>query len=406
MLTRKKISKKKVIEKAKVCLVFFSSNFNGLSGGGGAERRFFRVFEEYQKQENGSIDLALVTDRSSYVYFKELGIITSSRKVYLAKIFNHKSSLFKLIRYFSITIALIRYVIIEKPSLMHFFLPSAQYLPFLLFLRIFRIKSPKIAISIVDCSFVNSYLSQSRGMGINIYQYYLEHLQIDGVFTYYQNVSELIPKMCKKNCEPFVFSTRHGFTDINKFIPSKEKEDLIVYAARLDEQKDPFFFLEALKILFEKDSLLYDKWQFKIFGKGPLENKIISYLRENNLEAVQLTYNKDLSEVFSKSKIFISTQKFENFPSMSMIEAMASGNAILAKDVGQTELFVHDNKNGFIVNPDVPSDLSEKLSFLLHHSEKLQEMGRESRRIVLDNHTVGEFLYDLNFFWDKTLAIN
>ena len=47
-------------------------------------------------------------------------------------------------------------------------------------------------------------------------------------------------------------------------------------------------------------------------------------------------YATDLAPLFARASVFVSCQRHENLGSSSLLEAMASGDAVVATDVGQT----------------------------------------------------------------------
>jgi spore coat protein SA len=55
---------------------------------------------------------------------------------------------------------------------------------------------------------------------------------------------------------------------------------------------------------------------------------------------------------------------------------------ILATNNGGTPEIVENDKNGFLLNPFSPDDLSEKIEFLLENDNKRLEMGKMAKAIV------------------------
>ncbi|EKD99585.1 MAG: hypothetical protein ACD_22C00229G0002, partial [uncultured bacterium] len=140
-----------------------------------------------------------------------------------------------------------------------------------------------------------------------------------------------------------------------------------------------------------------------IYGRGPLEKEIKEYIQLNGLtHIVELHANSSMLPIFAKTKIFVSTQLLENFPSMSMVEAMSTENAIIALNVGQTNLFVKDTENGFLVE-ESPTLLAQAVAKCISNQELLKKMQIRGAQIVENNHTIDKFLNDLENFWKKIL---
>ena len=108
-----------------------------------------------------------------------------------------------------------------------------------------------------------------------------------------------------------------------------------------------------------------------------------------------------MGNFFSDSKCFVSTQDFENFTSLAMLEAMACGNAVVARNVGQTNFFVKDGVNGILAKEDSAKGIAEALKFYIEHPEKHEAMKTESIRIAREENTAEKFIQHLDSFWKK-----
>ena len=89
------------------------------------------------------------------------------------------------------------------------------------------------------------------------------------------------------------------------------------------------------------------------------------------------------------SSIFVSLQEGENYPSQSLLEAMACGNAIVATDVGETWRLV-DAQNGTRVVPEANAVASAIVA--LFNDPQLAQRQVTSRRRVSEEHTPERFL--------------
>jgi glycosyltransferase involved in cell wall biosynthesis len=84
-----------------------------------------------------------------------------------------------------------------------------------------------------------------------------------------------------------------------------------------------------------------------------------------------------------------------------MTEAMAAGNAIIARNVGQTDLFVKENYNGLLLSPDSVTGLKLALLDVMNNSDKLENMGNQSVKLVRDTHNFQNFINQLESFWNE-----
>lgn len=178
------------------------------------------------------------------------------------------------------------------------------------------------------------------------------------------------------------FITPCSFTDYSKCIPGEKKRIEIAFCGRLEPNKNPMMYLEAAKEI----SKHYDV-RFHLLGEGSLVNEIQSFINENSLgKKVFFQFHKNPPEIFSETSIFVSIQATNNYPSQSVLEAMACGNAIIASDVGDTRMFINES-NGILIPLNTES-LVAALKQLIEDKEKIQKMGMAAVEFVKSNHTV------------------
>ena len=82
-------------------------------------------------------------------------------------------------------------------------------------------------------------------------------------------------------------------------------------------------------------------------------------------------------------------QRDENYPSQSLLEAMACENAVIATNVGLTKAIVKDSF-GILINSN-ETELFNAITNLISCENKLAEMGKQARMFVMSNHKVELF---------------
>ena len=89
-----------------------------------------------------------------------------------------------------------------------------------------------------------------------------------------------------------------------------------------------------------------------------------------------------------------------------MNEAMAAGNAIISRDVGQTNLFVKDAINGLLLKQDNETGMADAMEYYIRHPEMHDQMGRESVKLTKEVHTFDNFKKQIESFWGRTLELS
>lgn len=95
-------------------------------------------------------------------------------------------------------------------------------------------------------------------------------------------------------------------------------------------------------------------------------------------------------EFLSRSKIFLSLQKKNNYPSQSLLEAMVCECAVIATDVGETRRIV--DEECAVLIPYEANSLRDAILFLISNPEKAMEIGRNARERVIKHHTIERYM--------------
>jgi glycosyltransferase involved in cell wall biosynthesis len=184
----------------------------------------------------------------------------------------------------------------------------------------------------------------------------------------------------------------NSFKIYDQFFPDSIKENSVVFCSRLEPIKNPLLYLKAV-LLYNQNHVIgeSEKVKFYLLGDGPDFEKAETFKREHNLWNVEMPgFVPYPQEYFKKSKIFVSIQQSNNYPSQSLLEAMACGNAIIASDVGETRKLV-DDKVGLLVELNAQA-LANAFEQVLANQVLQTTMALEARQRVLENHNVEKFL--------------
>lgn len=130
---------------------------------------------------------------------------------------------------------------------------------------------------------------------------------------------------------------------------NEENEIKIVAIGRLTAQKNHKLLLDAFKLLIEQlEKENKNLPILRIYGQGELKEELIKYIDENKIKNVELMgITNQVNEVLKEADIYVMSSIFEGF-SISLIEAMVSGIAIVCTDVGGNKEII-GNEAGILV---------------------------------------------------------
>ena len=104
----------------------------------------------------------------------------------------------------------------------------------------------------------------------------------------------------------------------------------------------------------------------------------------------------DVSSLLADSTLLIHTADAEGSPNVVM-EAMASGRAVVATDAGDIPYLVEDGKTGFVVRREDESTLVDRVAQMITDRKLCQRMGDAGR-------VKAEREFELNCLVSETLA--
>ena len=89
---------------------------------------------------------------------------------------------------------------------------------------------------------------------------------------------------------------------------------------------------------------------------------------------------------YSAANVFVSTPWYEPF-GITPVEAMACGTPVIGAAVGGIRTTVQDGRTGFLVPPNEPAVLAERLALLRQSPQLARAMGAAGRRRAKRRYT-------------------
>ena len=195
-------------------------------------------------------------------------------------------------------------------------------------------------------------------------KYFLEHTNVkdDKKFIVIHNWIDMAPY--------FKLSTSY-----------KKVKVKVLFLAWVDKNKGIYELLGVIQKL-KNDSF---DFQLIIAGGGVDLENAKRIVKENNLtEFVHFAgwvHKSEKLRLLEESEIFVLRSYFEGFPN-SLLEAMASGKACIASNVGSIPDIIEDGETGFIINPRDEESLYHNLKKLLLFPDLRKTFEINSRKRV------------------------
>lgn len=207
--------------------------------------------------------------------------------------------------------------------------------------------------------------------------------------------------------------------ELEKFLKIPIRDNTVLnigIIGRLVPIKNHRLFLEAAAKVIANSPKMQSR--FKIIGDGELREELVGCSNKLNInEWIDfLGWQKDLVSVYSNLDIVVLTSKNEGTP-VSLIEAMASGRAVVATDVGGVKDLLGKEspesshrgqsfkvlERGIIVKTCNSNSFSSALSYILRDNSLRENIGFRARAFVREKFAKERLIRDIEILYDRIL---
>lgn len=196
---------------------------------------------------------------------------------------------------------------------------------------------------------------------------------------------------------------RDDYADIRKELGIPADCTLVVYIARITQQKDPLTMIRAFREAVNEDRNI----RLLMVGDGELKEQAIELTRELSLggNVIFEPFREDIPAILKATDIYCLPSLWEGLP-IGLLEAMSMGNAVIATNVdGSCEIIKH-GENGILVESRHPDQLANAI-LLLHYNEKLrQEFQQRAIRTVEERFNMARMTKKIESVYRRILYQN
>jgi L-malate glycosyltransferase len=169
----------------------------------------------------------------------------------------------------------------------------------------------------------------------------------------------------------------------NNVIDELEKRETINIGmvARHVSWKNYNLFLDTASIVLCQNG--NSDLRFLTVGGGPLRNESKEYAGTLGIKD-KVTIGRETDDIpkFLRSiDIFVSSSNYEGL-SNAIMEAMAAGLPCVVTDVGGNSELVVDGVTGYVVPPDDPNAMANRITHFLNNRHLAVEFGRAGKEII------------------------
>jgi len=192
--------------------------------------------------------------------------------------------------------------------------------------------------------------------------------------------------------------------------PSREEDTLrLLYLSNLQPAKGIEDLLSALSLIVREAKAT--SISLDVVGNWTDEKQCNRLFQQCWSEELPVRFhqavdNQEKFEYLVKSDLFVFTPRKQEGHPWVIIEAMAASLPIISTDQGAITESVIDGVNGFIVEPQSPDQIAEKISLLMKDPCLRRQMGDASRRLYLQNFTEENMVSGLTTVFNTVIGLS
>ena len=178
---------------------------------------------------------------------------------------------------------------------------------------------------------------------------------------------------------------------------------IILSVGRVDPQKDPKLFVDALRLLLQEHRDLFGVW----IGEGPLKKEMEEYVQSLELQnRIHFPGRRnDVERIMKTADCFVLTSRWEGLPNVAL-EALSSGLPIVMTDVEGVEELESCAGEVLVVSASNSVAISESLKQFLFEGNRNTDAIHESQTNVIKEFTWIKFVSEHQNLYQKCLLRN
>lgn len=193
--------------------------------------------------------------------------------------------------------------------------------------------------------------------------------------------------------------------DLGRFDPEKIKPAFkpdnfaVGMVGVLRSWKGHVFFLKAVPDIVKE----IPQAHFYIVGEGPQRENIERIIREMSLQdgVSLLGHREDIPEIMASLDVIVHPSYAGEGIPQSLLQALAMKRPVIASDAGAIKEIIQDGTTGFLIKPEDPRLIAEKVTELYLRSDLREVFGENGRRLVVEKHSIEQMLDKIEALYNK-----
>lgn len=166
-----------------------------------------------------------------------------------------------------------------------------------------------------------------------------------------------------------------SFVRLENYRASKDKKNWIAFSGRFAD-RDPKQVLRLAKAIPSIHASLrkhgLEGIKFFIFGEGPLEQELRTLVSGKDYDGIEMFIGFDNApeKILQHAKVFLSIQKYSNYPSKALLEGVACGALPVVTDVGESREVANDAFATFVPGEFTTEEITKAITDIMLLSDE------------------------------------
>ncbi len=227
-------------------------------------------------------------------------------------------------------------------------------------------------------------------------------------YLYFNYIQKFLYRFALKNVDVFIAPSKYiqnaakadvspvlhlpNFTESGKFHTLTMNYNLL-FVGRLEKIKGAESLIKAVSLIIK----VFPQTTLTIIGEGGYKADLLKFTTElqltDHVRFIGWVDNEKLDPYYEDANIVVVPSICpDNFPTVCT-EAISRGRPVIGTNMGGIPEIIDDGINGYIVEPDSPGQIAEKVIQLFQDERLLKELGRNARKkaeeLSIEKHIAG-----------------
>jgi glycosyltransferase involved in cell wall biosynthesis len=237
-------------------------------------------------------------------------------------------------------------------------------------------------------------------------------------YFYFNSIQKVLYKFGLKNVDVFIAPSKYiqdlTETDVSpiihlpNFVELRTFHELmntyhLLFVGRLEKLKGVEFLIQAMALITK----VFPQTRLTIIGDGSDKTNLLNLSKRLQLEKyIQFAgwvENKDLDAYYQNASIVVVPSVWVETFGIVILEAMSVGRPVIGTNIGGIPEIIDDGINGYLVAPQNPDQIAEKVIKLFWEGELLKELGRNARKTA-EEFSIEKHAENLEKVYQKILS--